>query len=168
MKRFLLIVLSLFVIQTLGAQNNSRLTVKNGWLLYWKDAVFWVQADIEKDVKDRDFFQPKNEYKNGLLVNYIPNALYYKSIAREYSMQVKSKGYSATDSVWILPVKVKYKTGFEADTEATTLNLISDGKTMTVNFSGNADYDIRNIQLLRKTDKKKLKRVKNYEVYPPH
>jgi hypothetical protein len=161
MKNILSIVLSFFILQTLKAQNDSGLIEKNGWLLYWKDAVVWVHADIKNCVKDRNFFQSLNGYKNGLVINYIPNALYYKSVAKGYSMQVKSKGYNATDSVWILPAKVKYKIGFEADKELTVLDFIKDSKAITVEFSGNADYDIRSLQILRKSDMRKLKRVKD-------
>lgn len=144
------------------------MVTKNGWVVFWKDAAIWVHSDINKKVKNNNFFDVYNSYEKGLLINYIPKALFYKSIAERYDVKIATKGYNSDDSIWIIPVCVKYKIGFRPDLDSTDLDISYKEKKVTLSFSGNTEFDIRDIYLLRNSDKKRLKKVQNYETYPPH
>lgn len=168
MKVRVIVVVAFLIANFANAQMANELMSRNGWVVFWKDAAIWLPAEINKNVKNKDFFKQADVYKNGLLINYIPEALLYKSIAQLYVVQANRKGYKASDSVWIIPVLVKYKTGFKSDPDFTDISLLHGENEIKIEFRGNADYDIREIELLRNSDKKKLKKLKYYQTYPPH
>lgn len=154
--------------------NDTTLIQKTGWLLYWHDQIIWLEAPITKKAKEEDFFNAR-EYKNGLNVRSSPNARFFKSIAKGYAIRyyhndsiIIETNPEFLDSIWILPVKVKIKTGYEPALETMTLAFIKNNNEIFIEYKGLADYDIRDIELLKRCDKRKLKRVKNYSVYPPH
>jgi hypothetical protein len=163
----------------LQAQDENQKSIeKTGWLIYWHDKIIWVEAklNINKCVKDSYFFQSVNEYVNGLNVKGSSSANWYGSIAKGYAISyyhndsiINETDPKFLDSIWILPVKaqMKIKPDSDADYETMHLAFIKNRKEIFIKFKGIANYSIGKIELLRKKDKRRLKRVKNYHVYPP-
>jgi hypothetical protein len=168
MKTSPLIIILLLLAVNLSAQKDTSLVSSNGWLFYWKGAEYFLPSEITDKVKNKDFFSLTNEYKRGLYVNYIFEARLFKAIAKGYAIGFKNKGNITLDSIWVLPVTARYKTGFQADPEATTLNFQKGKNNTTVYVKGNEDYDIREVELLRSRDKRKLRKLKSYSVPPPN
>jgi hypothetical protein len=163
-----LIIVLLLLSVNLNAQKDTSLATGTGWLFYWKGYEYYFPSDINSKVKDEEFFLLTKEYRKGLYVNYSFEARLFRAIAKGYAVEFINKGAHTFDSIWVLPVKVRYKTGFQADSEATTLNFQKGKNNIAVYFKGNEDYDVREVELLRNTDKRKLRKLKSYSVPPPN
>jgi len=176
MKTSILLTLAMLIHGIANAQDTGIIN-KTGWLFYYGDKVVWVEASLSKKAEDKIFFS-QSEYYNGLVINYIPLAKFYKSIAKGYEIKslnfdntTKKSDYTLNDSIWLLPVKVKLTRLARPVSEILTpmaLSFKGVGNEMTVHYNFETNYDIVEVGLLRKSDKKKLRRVKNYEVFPPH
>lgn len=154
---------------------DSGLIEKTGWLVYWHDKIIWVESEIDNNIDDAIFFKGPTLYPNGVNLIGSNNAVVYKSIAKSYSISyyhndsvVIETDPEFLDSIRILPVRVKYKTGYDAASETMTVSFIKNKREIFIKYKGLADYDIKEITLLRKCDKRKIKRVKSNEVYPPY
>ena len=165
--RFIIISL-LLLYKSVGAQKDTSLHLAKGWLLYWNKGIIWLPADVDKDVKAIKFLAQGGTYGNGLLVNYANDARLFKLVAESFAVKTENKGVQTLDSIRLIPVLVKYKNGFQADEDSIEWHFIRDSKDLIVRFKGNQDYDIREIELLRQSDKAKLKKLKNLVVEAPN
>jgi hypothetical protein len=163
---------------TLYAQNlnDTSAIEKTGWLLYKDDHVIWFESDLRKSVKNKAFFN-QSKYPNGLVVDYLSIAKYYKSIAACYSIKdlsqidtvTKKADYTLPDSICILPVRVKFIRVNRPVSELLKpmgLSFMKDSNEVTIAYNFEADYGVSGLELLRKRDKKKIKKVKDYTVTP--
>jgi len=175
------LIIILFVgFYSIAYGQKSKANKQTGWLFYWGGTVIWFSSDkITHKTKEHCFFDSKSQYTNGLKVSYIPDALFYKSIAKGYkiseivlngSHSINSKPI-ADDSVWVIPAKARSNTNtmpLSGLSPIDTLVFKEGDNKLVVYFSFETDYEISGLELLRKKDKRRLKRIKNYEVFPPH
>jgi hypothetical protein len=180
MKKWILIIAIIFsILPVLYSQNLSDTSVieKTGWLVFKEGHVIWFEAALKRNVTDKSFFIPYAEYLNGLVVDYIPIAKYYKSIANLYEVNAlsyydtisKKADYMLLDSVRILPVNVRLKRTTKPVSELLTpmgLSFKRGSREITLRYNFETNYDISEIRLLRKRDKRRIKRVKDYLVDP--
>lgn len=181
MKKFIVLAILIIGQSVLHAQNlnDTSKVQKTGWLVYWHDQVIWFESKLKKSVKEKDFFINQASYPNGLVVNFLPLAKYYRAIAKCYSIKALSRydtvskkaDYTLSDNVCVLPIKVTYMELTRPVSEllqpmGVSFKKDSNEVTMTYNFETN--YDIAQVELFRKKDKKKIRRIKNYDIYPPH
>lgn len=174
---FLLRIFSFLLLPLVTQSQNSNPVQKTGWLFYYSDKVIWFESKITARAKAEYFFTI-TEYKNGLIVNSMPLALYYRSIAKGYEIKVlfydsvsRREDYTLKDSIWVIPVKMKYTPLTRSVSEILEpmgLSFVKDTKNVTVIYNFETNYDLDNVELLRKSDRRRLKRVKNYTVYSPH
>jgi hypothetical protein len=179
MKKISLIVMVILLSKSVLYARTLKDTLieKTGWLVYYSDKVMWFDSDLKKNPKDKHFFSSRKEYLNGLVVNYIPISKYYKSIASCYAIRALSNydtvlqraEYMLTDSICILPVKVKFKISSQPVSELLTpmgLSFVRNNNEVTLSYNFETNYNISEIRLLRKKDKRRIKRVRDYLVDP--
>jgi len=174
---FILGIFSVLLLPLVTQSQANNPAQKTGWLFYYSDKVIWFASEITARAKTEDFFST-TEYKNGLIVSSMPLALYYRSIAKGYEIKVlfydsvsRKEDYTLKDSIWVVPVRMKYTPLTRPVSEILEpmgLSFVKDTKNVTVIYNFETNYDLDNVELLRKSDRRKLKRVKNYTVYPPH
>ncbi len=160
-----------FSISSYSQLNNTSLEKRTGWLFYNGDKVIWFESGSNKrNLKDKAFFTSNTDYLNGLVVNYIPIAKYYKSIANCYSIKVltsydtalKKADYVLADNICILPVEVKFKANTEPVSELLKpmgLSFQKSQSEVTIKYNFETNYSISEIELLRNKDKKRLKKI---------
>lgn len=179
MKFFLFIITVIILSKSVlySRELSDTLIEKTGWLVYYSDKVVWFESELKKNPKDKIFFISHPEYPNGLVVNYIPITKYYISIASCYSIKAlssydtvfKKANYTLTDSIYILPVKVKFKASSKPVSELLTpmgLSFKRNYSEVTLKYNFETNYDISEIQLLRKRDKRRIKHIRDYLVDP--
>jgi hypothetical protein len=146
--------------------NDSSLVEKRGWLVYYLGHVMFFEADIEMAIKDENFFSIGKKYENGLIVDYNGNANSFKSIAKCYSVKVllqtdsitKKAEYISKESLCVIPVKVTLKMQPDSDQfDFAGISFKRNGSETTIEYWFHTNYHVREVELLRKKDKKKLK-----------
>lgn len=179
MKNYLFIILFVSLYSVTYGQ-REKINKQAGWLFYWGGAVVWFPSHkITRKTKEYCFFDSKSQYTNGLKVNYIPDALLYKSIAKGYKISEVILNSSSNinnrpitdDSVWVIPVKAWSNANTIQPSGLSPIDTLAFRKGNTklvVSLSFETDYEISGLELLRKKDMRRLKRVKNYMIYPPH
>lgn len=168
------ILLSLFVLlgqSVLYSRNLSDTSSveKTGWLVYYLGHVIWFESDITSKAKDKSFFTAGKKYENGLIVNYNGDAKSFKVIAKCYLIKsltnidtATNKGeYTFEESVCIIPVKAKIRIRTDADQfDFAGVSFKRNGVESTIEYWFNTTYYVREVELLRKKDKRKAKRLK--------
>lgn len=175
-----LILFSLTVLSkaTLFAQGSGEPKIeKRGWLLYYSDKIIWFESEINSKIKVKSFFKHTN-YKNGLIVNYIEKARLFRSVALAFGIKVytfdtskKREGFFLDESIWLLPVSITYEELSRPVSDflkPVGLTFKYKSKNVTIDYNFEANYDLTAAELLRKKDRRRLKRVTNYVVWPPH
>ncbi len=166
------ILLFLFVVLASSQSLNSieltdtSVTERTGWLVYYLGHVIWFEADLPGEVNDKSFFTSKSNYKNGLRVEHIGDAKFFQSIAECYSIKsltnidtVTRKGeYTFAEELCIIPVKAKIisRSNFER-LDQVGVSFKRKKNEVTMEYWFLTDYSVAEVELLRKTDKKKIK-----------
>jgi hypothetical protein len=177
-KIILLIAIAALSKPILYAQNlnNTSAIEKTGWLVYKDGHVIWFESNLKKTSKNIFFFD-QAEYPNGLIVDYISVAKFYKSIAECYFVKdllqidsvTKKADYTLSDSICVLPVKIKFTNLSRPVSELLRpmgLSFVRGNNEVTITYNFETNYELNEIELLRKKDKKRIKKVKNYVVTP--
>ena len=177
MKKVLLFILVCTIFTYVKAYghtcSDSTLIQKKGWLVYWHGQVIWVKANFSKNVNNLDFFKTNFHYRKGLIVDYNSNAKFFKSIAGCFQVQLSQlhdsiESRKTRDTICLIPVIARIKNSLATYQEMSTLNIFRGGKVVTIDYCFEQNFDIVQIELYRKGDYAKIKRVKHYEIDPSY
>lgn len=165
----LVIILAATSVSYSRALNDTSLVEKRGWLVYYLGHVVWFEANVGSEVKDKRFFEAGKKYENGLIVDYNGDANSFKSIAECYSVKVllqtdsitKKAKYISDEILCIIPVKVRLKIQPDSDQfDFAGISFKRNKNETTMEYWFHTTYHVREVELLRKKDKKRMKRIK--------
>lgn len=169
-----IILLSLFILLGRSVLYSKSLSdtssvEKTGWLVYYLGHVIWFESDITSKVKDKSFFTAGKKYENGLIVDYNGDAKSFESIAKCHSIKVllqtdsvrKEADYISEESLCIIPVKAKVNIRTDSDQfDFAGVSLKRNRVESTIEYWFNTTYFVREVELLRKKDRRRMKRVR--------
>src|SRR5436189_1670036 len=171
MKKIALFYIIVVLLDTsVYAINKSDTILKTGWLVYYHDHIIWFESNLNKNSSHNTFFSQK-KYNNGLMIDYSFDAHRFSSIATKHKINVlfydststSMPDYTLLDSIYLVPVVAKTVAESKPISEllqprGLTFRNVSE---VTLIYNFDANYHILNIQLLRKRDIKKLKKIKS-------
>lgn len=160
-----IILLAKPVLYSRGLSDTSSVE-KTGWLVYYLGHVIWFESSVTTEIKDKSFFTPGRKYQNGLIVDYRIEAIQFKLFSKCYSIRsltnidtvTKEGQYIYKESLCILPVKVKVKirTGDSEQYDFAGVSFKRKNDESTIEYWFNTNYYVREVELLRKKDKRKF------------